>query len=133
MASKTDLAGIGNLNTQVSYEHNIKCRADSGVYRRNMLTHLVEVLEEIDYPALDLVLRQTGRRGVKSDGLRDEAGSELRHAGGDGGAANMEGSRGLNSSTGDGGPQGADNGGAEHIELIDREREGCRPKQRARI
>lgn len=81
-----------------------------------ILTHLVEVLQQVDYPALNLALVQTGGRGVSADRLRDEAGSELRDTSSDGRAADLEGSRGLDGDTGGGGSQGADNGGAEHYE-----------------
>lgn len=91
-------------------------RLKAKLQQSHILTHLVEVFQQVDYPALDLVLGQTGRRGVESDRLRDETGSELRHTSSDGGAADLEGSRGLDSDTGGGGPQGAHNGGAEHGE-----------------
>lgn len=85
----------------------------SRVHKNNILTHLVEVLKQVDYPALDLILGQTGGSRVEADALGDKAGSELSS---NGGAANLEGGRGLDSGTGDGGPQRADNGGAEHGE-----------------
>lgn len=82
-------------------------------------THLVKVLQEVDYPTLDLVLVQTGGRRVETDRLRREDGSELSRAG-SGRAADVEGSRraGGIGSTGDGSPQRADNGGAEHDECV---------------
>jgi hypothetical protein len=106
--------------------------ADDGKTRPdNILTHLVEVLKQVDYPTLNLGLVQAGRRGVGSDGLRDEAGSELRNASRDGRAADLEGSRSLDG-TGGGSPQGADNGGAEHIEVEDRERDGYGSRKRVK-
>lgn len=76
------------------------------------MTHLVEVLEQVDYAALGLSLAETGRGGVEADTL-SEAGSELRNLDSNGGAADVEGSGSLDD-TGGGRPQGADNGGAEH-------------------
>lgn len=73
------------------------------------MTHLVEVLKEVDNATLSLVLGETGRGRVETGTLE---GSELRN-GSNGGAADVEGSRGLDD-TGGGGPEGADNGGAEH-------------------
>ena len=73
------------------------------------MTHLVEVLEQVDNAALGLVLGKTGRGGVETSTLE---GSELRN-GSNGGAADVEGSRGLDD-TGGGSPEGANNGGAEH-------------------
>jgi hypothetical protein len=81
--------------------------------KNNILTHLVEVLQQVDYPALNLILGQTSGGRVEADALGDKAGSELSS---NGGAADLEGSRGLDKGTGGGGPQGADNGGAEHGE-----------------
>lgn len=78
--------------------------------RQNNMTHLVEVLEQVDYPALGLALGETSRGGVETSTLEDGR-SELRNS--DGGAANLEGSRGLDG-TGGGGPERANNGGAEH-------------------
>lgn len=83
---------------------------------KNILTYFVEVLEQVDYAALNLGLVQASGGRVAADTLGDKAGSELRSAQSDGGAADVEGSRGLDSGTGDGGPQGADNGGTEHVE-----------------
>lgn len=76
------------------------------------MTHLVEVLEQVDYPALDLGLVQAGGSGVETSTLDGEDGGELR-AHSNGGAADVEGSRGLDD-TGGRGPQGADDGGTEH-------------------
>lgn len=81
----------------------------------NNMTHLVEVLEQVDYPALSLRLAETGRGRVEADTL-SEAGSELRKLGSNGGAADVEGSRGLDD-TGGGSLQGTNNGGAEHDEI----------------
>lgn len=81
------------------------------VHKNHGLTDLVEVLQQVDYPTLDLILGQTTGGRVAADGLRDKAGSETSS---NGGAADLEGSRGLDGGTGGGGPQGADNGGAEH-------------------
>jgi hypothetical protein len=78
--------------------------------RQNNMTHLVEVLEQVDYPALGLVLGETGRGRVETSTLEDGR-SELRNS--DGRAADLEGSRGLDG-TGGGGSERADNGGAEH-------------------
>lgn len=79
------------------------------------MTHLVEVLEQVDYPALGLSLAQTSRGRVEADTL-SKAGSELRDLGSNGGAADVEGSRGLDD-TGGGSLQGTNNGGAEHDEI----------------
>lgn len=79
------------------------------------MTHLVEVLEQVDYPALGLSLAQTSGGRVEADTL-SEAGSELRDLGSNGGAADVEGSRGLDD-TGGGSLQGTNNGGAEHDEI----------------
>lgn len=84
-------------------------------FRGNNMTHLVEVLEQIDYPALGLALAKTGRGGVETDTL-SEARSELRDLGSNGGAADVEGSRGPDD-TGGGSLQGTNNGGAEHDEV----------------
>jgi hypothetical protein len=54
------------------------------------MTHLVEVLEQVDYPTLGLSLAQTSRGGIEADTL-SEAGSELRDLGSNGGAADVEG------------------------------------------
>lgn len=128
--SKTDLARVGDLHQSsqsVSYCKTLFNSRQSAA--KNALTHLVEVLQQVDYPALNLVLGQTGRRGVESDRLRDEARGELRHTSSNGRGADLEGSRGLHSGTGGGGPQGAGNGGAEHDESIDQERNSFRSKQ----
>lgn len=85
--------------------------------RARILTHLVEVLQQVDYPALNLALVQAGGSGVSADGLRDKAGSELGDTSSDGRAADLEGSRSLNGDTGGGSPQRTDNGGAEHYEI----------------
>lgn len=73
------------------------------------ITHLVEVLKQVDNAALGLALRQTSRGRVKTSTLER---SELRN-GSDGGAADVEGSRGPDN-TGSGSSEGANNGGAEH-------------------
>lgn len=78
---------------------------------QNIMTHLVEVLEQVDYPTLNLGLVQAGGSGVEASTLSDEAGSELRAH--DGGAADLEGSRGPDD-TGGRGSQGADDGRTEH-------------------
>ena len=78
---------------------------------RDTSTYLVEVLQQVDYPALNLVLGQTSRGRVETDALRDHA---RGHLDSNGRAADLDGSRGLDSGTGGGGPQGANNGGAEH-------------------
>lgn len=83
-------------------------------FRGNM-THLVEVLEQVDYPTLGLALAKTGRGRVEADTL-SEAGSELGDLGSNGGAADVEGSRSPDD-TGGGSLQGTNNGGAEHDEV----------------
>lgn len=77
-----------------------------------LATHLVEVLEQVDYPALDLILRQTSRSRVESDSLGDEAGRELGWAR-NGGASDGERGRSPDGAR-HGGPQRADDGGTEH-------------------
>lgn len=81
------------------------------MHKNHGLTDLVEILQQVDYPAFDLILGQTTGSRVAADGLRDKTGSETSS---NGGAADLEGSGGLDGGTGGGGPQGADNGGAEH-------------------
>lgn len=80
----------------------------------NNMTHLVEVLEEVDNATLSLVLGEAGRGRVETSTLE---GSELGN-GSNGGAADVEGSRGLDDTRG-GGPEGADNGGAEHCGSVE--------------
>lgn len=58
------------------------------------LTHLVEVLQEVDYPALNLVLAQAGRGGVETNSLEGKSRSELSRAS-HRRAANLESSLGL--------------------------------------
>jgi len=43
-------------------------------------TPLVKVLQEVDYPALNLVLAQAGRGGVETNSLEGESRSELSRA-----------------------------------------------------
>lgn len=83
------------------------------------LTHLVEILQQVDYPSLNFILGQTGGCRVRANSLGNKARSELRCADSNGGAADLEGSRSLNGGTGGGGPEGADNGGAEHCGKVD--------------
>lgn len=98
------------------------------VHKNNILTHLVKVLQQVDYPALDLILGQTSGGRVEADALGDKARSELSS---NGGAADLEGGRGLDGGTGDGGPQGADNGGAEHGESgVSNEHEGFESRRK---
>jgi hypothetical protein len=98
------------------------------VHKNNILTHLVKVLQQVDYPALDLILGQASGGRVEADALRDKARSELSS---NGGAADLEGGRGLDGGTGDGGPQGADNGGAEHGEsVVSNEHEGFESRRK---
>jgi hypothetical protein len=80
-------------------------------------TYLVKVLQQVDYPAFNLLLVQTGRSGVGANGLEGETRSELSRTS-DGRAANLEGS-GSPDGTRHGGPERTDNGGTEHC---DRER-----------
>ena len=77
-----------------------------------MRTHLVKVLQKVDYPTLNLLLVETGGSGVESDTLVGKARGELSRAS-DSRATDLEGSRGLDGTRG-GGPEGADDSGAEH-------------------
>lgn len=79
-----------------------------------MRTHLVKVLQKVDYPTLDLVLVETGGSGVESDTLVGKARGELSRTS-DRRATDLEGSRSLDG-TRDRGPEGADDGGAEHVD-----------------
>lgn len=73
------------------------------------ITHLVEVLKQVNNAALGLGLGETSRSRVETSTLER---SELRN-GSDGGAADVEGSRGPDD-TGGGSSERANNGGAEH-------------------
>lgn len=75
-------------------------------------TNLVEVLQEVDYPALHLALLETGGSGIEPDSLEGGGRGELRGTR-NGRAAELEGSRGPGD-TRHGGSQGANDGGAEH-------------------
>ena len=46
-------------------------------HRRTISPYLVEVLQQVQNPALDLILRQTGAGGVASYGLEVCGGSDL--------------------------------------------------------
>lgn len=77
-------------------------------------TDLVKVLQQVDYPALNLVLGKTSGSRVESNSLGGEAGRELRRAD-SWRAAEPEASRRGPGCTGNGGSQGADNSGTEHV------------------
>lgn len=77
-------------------------------------TNLVEVLEQVHYATLDFILSEAGGGRVKSNGLGSNAGRELSWANSRR-AADADGSRRRPDGPRNGGSQGADNGGTEHI------------------
>lgn len=108
----TNLAGIGNLEFIDLISH---CMFLSGIsLGLSFPTHLVEVLQEVDYATLNFLLLKTGSGGIETRRLEGEGGSDLRRTG-NGRAADLEGGRGPDG-TGHGSSQRADNGGTEHFE-----------------
>lgn len=77
-------------------------------------TNLVEVLQEIHYPALNLLLREARGDRIESDGRSGEAWRELRRPHG-WGTSDLDGDRSPHGAR-HGGPQRADNGGTEHVD-----------------
>lgn len=94
-------------------------------------THLVEVLQEVHYATLNLLLLKTGSGGIETNRLAGESGSDLRGAD-NGRAADLEGSRGLDDTRHGGGPQRPDNSGAEHNELKSENMEAEKPEFKMR-
>ena len=95
-------------STQYSPDFPVRAERD-GVW---ISTHLVKVLQEVDYPALNLVLVQTSRSRVETNTLVSKPGCELSRTGN----GSAEGSR-CPDDTGHGGSsQRADDGGTEHDE-----------------
>lgn len=76
------------------------------------VTNLVKVLQEVDYPALNLLLVQASGGRVKTDTLVGKARSELSRAS-NGRATDLERCRGSDG-TRHGSSQRADDGGTEH-------------------
>lgn len=75
-------------------------------------TNLVKVLQEVDYPALSLLLVQASRGRVETDTLVGEARDELSRAS-NGRVTDLERCRGSDG-TRHGSSQRADDGGTEH-------------------
>lgn len=77
---------------------------------------LVKVLQEVDYPALNLLLVQTGGGRVEADTLVSKARGELSRTS-NRRATDLEGSRSPDS-TGNGSSQRADDSGTEHGDCV---------------
>lgn len=116
---------VGNLNAEFLFNghHNFNgiqavqskviCEVRVGSDLAS-IGNLVEVLEQVHYATLDFILSEASGGRVESNGLGSDAGRELSWANSRR-AADADGSRRRPDGPRNGGSQGADNGGTEHI------------------
>lgn len=88
----------------------MNCPLLNTIFPESAKTNLVKVLQEVDYPALNLLLVQASGGGVKTDTLVGKARGELSN----GSAADLEGCRCPDGTRHGSSSQRADDGGTEH-------------------
>lgn len=107
---------LASLTYQISLHVSIDCiyrNTSHPEFSRAGKTNLVKVLQEVDNPALNLVLVQTRRSRVQANTLVGKTRSEFSGTS-NGGATELEGCRRPDGTRHGGSSQRADNGGTEH-------------------